>query len=134
MPEAPHPTAEYLSSSQRGLSPEGDAPQALPSGTGLVPSPKPHIVIVGAGFAGLACARALGNSDLDVTLIDRRNYHLFAPLLYQVATAVLSPGEIAEPVRRVMSPYRNVTVLLGEVTGVDTRGAHVAAGGADDCL
>lgn len=93
------------------------------------PSPTPHIVIVGAGFAGLACAQQLGGSDVAVTLIDRRNYHLFAPLLYQVATAVLSPGEIAEPIRRVLSRHQNITVLLGEVEGVDTNARQVRVDG-----
>ncbi|MFC4254330.1 NAD(P)-binding protein [Altererythrobacter xixiisoli] len=78
-----------------------------------------RIVIVGAGFAGLACARALGSSDADVTIIDRRNYHLFVPLLYQVATAALSPADIAQPIRRLLRRHKNVKVLLGELTGVD---------------
>lgn len=76
-------------------------------------------MIVGAGFAGLACARALGSSGADVTIIDRRNYHLFVPLLYQVATAALSPADIAQPIRRLLRRHRNVKVLLGELTGVD---------------
>src|SRR4051794_40802486 len=62
---------------------------------------KRHIVIVGGGFGGLACAKALAGSDVHVTLIDKRNHHLFQPLLYQVATAALSPADIAEPIRRV---------------------------------
>lgn len=81
---------------------------------------QPHIVIVGAGFAGLACAKALGNAPARVTLIDRTNYHLFVPLLYQVATAALSPADIARPIRRILSRYRNIDVLLAKVTGVDT--------------
>ncbi|HSK40679.1 MAG TPA: FAD-dependent oxidoreductase, partial [Arenibaculum sp.] len=85
----------------------------------------PHVVIVGAGFAGLACAEALGGTNVRVTLIDRRNYHLFIPLLYQVATAALSPAEIAEPIRKVLSRHRNVDVVLGEVTAVDTRARRV---------
>ncbi|KAB0265601.1 NAD(P)/FAD-dependent oxidoreductase [Microvirga brassicacearum] len=97
--------------------------------TQRIPPPTPHIVIVGAGFAGLACAQQLGGSDVAVTLIDRRNYHLFAPLLYQVATAVLSPGEIAEPIRRVLSRHQNITVLLGEVEGVDTNARQVRVDG-----
>ena len=85
------------------------------------PAPAAHrVVIVGGGFGGLATAQALGGAHgIDVTVIDRRNYHLFQPLLYQVATAVLSPGEIAEPIRSILGPYRNVRVLLGEVEGVD---------------
>ncbi|MGH8495917.1 MAG: NAD(P)/FAD-dependent oxidoreductase, partial [Gammaproteobacteria bacterium] len=75
---------------------------------------------MGAGFAGLQAARSLGGAPARVTLIDRENYHLFVPLLYQVATAGLSPADIAEPIRRILRRHRNVSVLLGEVTGVDT--------------
>ena len=80
--------------------------------------PRPHVVIVGVGFAGLYCARALADSPLRVTLLDRQNYHLFQPLLYQVATAALSPGQIALPIRAILRPYRNERVLLGEVKAV----------------
>ena len=80
---------------------------------------RPHVVIVGAGFAGLACARELGNERIDVTVIDRRNHNLFQPLLYQVATAALSPADISEPIRRTLGRYGNIRVLLGEVVGVD---------------
>ena len=62
----------------------------------------PRVVIVGAGFAGLACAKQLGRKPVEVTLVDRHNYHLFVPLLYQVATAALSPADIARPVRRIL--------------------------------
>jgi NADH dehydrogenase len=85
----------------------------------------PHVVIIGAGFGGLACAKALGSSAARVTIIDRQNYHLFVPLLYQVATAALSPADIAEPIRKILRKRRNVEVVLGEVTGVDTEGKHV---------
>lgn len=78
------------------------------------------VVIVGAGFGGLAVARGLGNSVIDVTVIDRRNHNLFQPLLYQVATAALSPADISEPIRRSLGRYRNIKVVLAEVTGVDT--------------
>ncbi|HEY7231502.1 MAG TPA: NAD(P)/FAD-dependent oxidoreductase [Pseudolabrys sp.] len=81
---------------------------------------QPHIVIIGAGFAGLACAKALGNASARVTVIDRTNYHLFVPLLYQVATAALSPADIARPIRRILGRFKNIDVLLGEVTGIDT--------------
>ncbi|MBC7139227.1 MAG: NAD(P)/FAD-dependent oxidoreductase [Defluviimonas sp.] len=77
------------------------------------------IVIVGGGFAGLACALELGGSGIDVLLIDARNHNLFQPLLYQVATAALSPADIAEPIRRTLGRHRNLRVLLGRVTGVD---------------
>lgn len=85
----------------------------------------PHVVIVGAGFAGLAAASALGGAALRVTVVDRRNHHLFQPLLYQVATAALSPAEIAEPIRKILSRHRNVDVVLGEVTGVDPAARQV---------
>ena len=85
----------------------------------------PRVVIVGAGFGGIACAAALSRARVSVTLIDRHNYHLFQPLLYQVATAGLSPGDIAAPVRGIFRDVFNVRVLLGEVTGVDTAGREV---------
>lgn len=80
---------------------------------------RPHVVIVGAGFGGLACAQALGKSEIDVTVIDRRNHNLFQPLLYQVATAALSPADISEPIRRTLGRYPNIKVVMGEVTTVD---------------
>jgi len=80
----------------------------------------PHVVVIGAGFAGLAAASALRASPVRVTLIDRHNYHLFQPLLYQVATAALSPAQIAQPVRSIVRRQKNCTVALGEVVGVDT--------------
>jgi NADH dehydrogenase len=79
-----------------------------------------RVVIVGAGFGGLAVARELGNTEVDVTVIDRRNHNLFQPLLYQVATAALSPADISEPIRRTLGRYRNIKVMLAEVVGVDT--------------
>ena len=79
----------------------------------------PQVVIVGAGFGGLACAAALARARVAVTLVDRHNYHLFQPLLYQVATASLSPGDIATPIRTLFRDHSNVRVLLGEVIGVD---------------
>src|SRR3954471_103506 len=85
----------------------------------------PHVVIVGAGFAGIACAAELGDTSVRVTIIDRHNYHLFVPLLYQVATAALSPADIAEPVRKILSRYSNVDVVLGEVSGIDQEGRKV---------
>jgi NADH:quinone reductase (non-electrogenic) len=78
-----------------------------------------RVVIVGGGFAGLAAAHALRHSDAEVVLIDRRNHHIFQPLLYQVATAVLSPSEIAAPIRQLEAKQRNLSVLLAEVTGVN---------------
>jgi NADH dehydrogenase len=80
---------------------------------------KPRVVIVGAGFGGLALAKALGDAPCDVTVIDRRNHHLFQPLLYQVATAGLAPTQIASPIRGVVRGQANTRVILGEVAGVD---------------
>ncbi|MDP2378802.1 NAD(P)/FAD-dependent oxidoreductase [Reyranella sp.] len=80
---------------------------------------RPRIVIVGAGFGGLSAAHSLAGADADVTVIDRRNYHLFQPLLYQVATAGLSPAQIASPIRAILRHAANVRVVLGKVTGVD---------------
>ena len=77
------------------------------------------VVIVGGGFGGLTAARRLNSELVDVTLIDRRNYHLFQPLLYQVATTALSAGEVAAPIRGVLRRYSNVDVLLGEATDID---------------
>ncbi len=80
---------------------------------------RPHIVIVGAGFGGLSAAVHLSDADADVTVIDRRNYHLFQPLLYQVATAGLSPAQIASPIRAILRHAANVRVVMGKVNGVD---------------
>ena len=79
----------------------------------------PHVVIVGGGFGGLAAAKALGKTPAHVTLIDRNNHHVFQPLLYQVATAVLTPGQIGAPIRAILGKQRNTTVILGEVVSVD---------------
>ena len=79
----------------------------------------PHVVIIGGGFGGLQAAKALARKPVRVTLIDKKNHHTFQPLLYQVATAVLSPGEIASPIRRILYKYQNIEVLLGEVGSFD---------------
>jgi putative oxidoreductase len=88
----------------------------------------PRVVIVGAGFGGLTCAAALRHTRVDVTLIDRANHHLFQPLLYQVATASLSPGDIAAPIRPLFREAFNIRVLFGAVTGVDARAQLVELG------
>ena len=80
---------------------------------------RPRVVIAGAGFGGLTCARGLGRAPVDVLLIDRRNYHLFTPLLYQVASALLDPGEIARPVRELIRPLDNVDFRQANITGAD---------------
>ena len=85
----------------------------------------PHVVIVGGGFGGLAVARALRKAPVRITLIDRSNHHLFQPLLYQVATATLAPGDIAAPIRHLLRKQRNVTVAMAEVTGVDVANRRV---------
>lgn len=89
------------------------------------PKAKPHVVIVGAGFGGLSAVRRLAKARVDVTLVDRRNHHLFQPLLYQVATAALSPADIAVPTRTILAHQANVRVLLDEVTGIDSDGRRV---------
>jgi NADH dehydrogenase len=79
----------------------------------------PKVVIVGGGFAGLAAAKALRDAPVDVLVVDRRNHHVFQPLLYQVATASLSPADISAPIRSVLRGQKNCEVVLAEVTGVD---------------
>src|SRR5712675_435298 len=83
------------------------------------PGQKPRIVIIGGGFAGLAAAHALRHCDAEVVLTDRRNHHIFQPLLYQVATAVLSPSEIAAPIRQLEEKQRNLSVMWAEGRSVD---------------
>ena len=90
----------------------------------------PRVVIVGGGFGGLSASRALRNTLVSVTLIDKRNYHLFRPMLYQVATGLLSADEISGPLRSIFSHQKNVDVLLDEVTGInsDQRLVHLTRG------
>ena len=82
-------------------------------------SNKPQVVVIGGGFAGMACTRALRRSDVEIKLIDRRNFHLFQPLLYQVASGGLSPANIAAPLRSIFRKQKNVQVLLGSVSDFD---------------
>ena len=89
---------------------------------------RPKVVIVGAGFGGLEAAKALSRVAVDVTVIDRQNHHCFQPLLYQVATAALSPGEIAWPIRHILRQQHNATVLMAEVSGIDLAGRFVQTG------
>ena len=93
-------------------------PQEKPPVTKAVPGKK-RVLIVGGGFAGIAAARALKRADVEITLVDRRNHHIFQPLLYQVATAVLSPSEIAAPIRQLEAKQKNLSVLLAEVKGIN---------------
>jgi NADH:ubiquinone reductase (H+-translocating) len=92
---------------------------------------QPRIIIVGGGFGGLAAAKALRNTPAQVILIDRTNHHLFQPLLYQVATAALTPSQIATPIRSIFRKQKNVTVILGEVSGVDKERKCVFVSDAD---
>jgi NADH dehydrogenase len=97
-------------------------------------SKRPHVVIIGGGFAGIAVAKELGHCEADVAIIDRRNHHIFQPLLYQVATAVLAPSDVAAPIRQLSARQKNVSVLLAEVVGVDlaSRTVEIKYPGAGD--
>jgi NADH dehydrogenase len=92
----------------------------------------PHVVIVGGGFAGLAAARAVNGAAVEVTVVDRYNHHVFQPLLYQVATAGLSPADIAAPIRWILRRQRNLRVVLGDVVGVDVAARRVQITGGSD--
>lgn len=91
----------------------------------MTTAPRHHVVIVGGGFGGMAAVQSLLRADVDITIIDRRNHHLFQPLLYQVATTALSPSEIAWPIRYLNRRHTNVRTLLGTVTGIDRDGHRV---------
>src|SRR5262250_754378 len=86
---------------------------------------RPHVLILGGGFAGLYAAQRLRRAPVRVTVVDRRNHHLFQPLLYQVAMAGLSPGDIAYPIRSILRRQRNTRVLLGAAVAVDLAARHV---------
>src|ERR1700709_2871513 len=88
---------------------------------------RPHVGISGSGFGGLEAAKILGNQPVQVTVIDRTNYHLFQPLLYQVAPGALSPADIAAPIRGVIHRYRNIDVMLAEVSAIDVAAKKVTA-------
>src|SRR6195952_3402063 len=101
------------------------------NGQSAVKTPaRPRVVVLGAGFAGLNAALALGDMAVDVTVIDRRNHHTFQPLLYQVAVGVLSPADIAQPIRTVLRHKKNIEVLMDEVLGIDTaqQSVHLRSG------
>jgi NADH dehydrogenase FAD-containing subunit len=94
-----------------------------------VPLARPRVVIVGAGFGGLSAAKELVGAPFDVTIVDQHNYHLFQPLLYQVATAGLSPADIASPIRSILRRQENVQVILAQVSGIDAAQRQVVAEG-----
>ena len=96
---------------------------------GSATTPRPRVVIIGAGFGGLSAAKQLAGTPFDVTLVDQHNYHLFQPLLYQVATAALSPGDIASPIRSILRYKQNVSVVLAKVNGIDAARKEVLAEG-----
>src|SRR6202790_341495 len=91
----------------------------------------PLVVIVGGGFGGLAAAKGLKRSPVNILLIDRSNHHVFQPLLYQVATSVLAPGQIASPLRGLLADQENTSVILGNVTGIDSATRHVIVNAVD---
>jgi NADH:ubiquinone reductase (H+-translocating) len=93
---------------------------------------KEEIIIVGGGFGGIAAAKALRKSDYSITIIDKKNHHLFQPLLYQVATAALSPGDIAMPIRAIFSKDSNIRTILGEVTNIDKNGKSLSLKSGQD--
>jgi NADH dehydrogenase len=92
------------------------------------PSSRPRVIIVGGGFAGIHAALGLAHLPVDVTVIDRRNHHIFQPLLYQVALAVLSPADIAQPIRTILRKQPNTEVLMDEVTAIDVSTQQITMG------
>ncbi len=113
-------------------------PTKVTAATGAPPARRPRVLIVGAGFAGLHAAKGLAHLPVDITVVDRRNHHTFQPLLYQVALAVLSPADIAQPIRTILRHQRNAQVLMDEVVAIDVSARQVTlASGARlayDCL
>ena len=88
---------------------------------------KKRVLIIGGGFAGIAAAHSLKRADVEITLVDRRNHHIFQPLLYQVATAVLAPSEVATPIRQLETKQKNLSVILADVTGINIGSRTVEA-------
>src|SRR5947209_8830988 len=102
------------------------SPSQLPAPTDA-DGGRPRVVVIGSGFGGLFAARALAKAPVDVTVVGKTTHHLFQPLLYQVATGILSEGEIAPPTREVLAKQDNATVLLGDVTGIDLKARTVTS-------
>jgi NADH dehydrogenase len=103
-----------------------------PTGPGVENSASRHVVIIGGGFGGLACAIELGNAPgIDVTVVDRRNHNVFQPLLYQVATAALSPADVAEPIRKTLARFKNINMIMAEVVGIDAASRTVSLSDGD---
>src|SRR5205809_3832036 len=96
------------------------------------PAARKRLIVIGAGFAGINLVKQLHNVPIDILLIDRHNYHLFQPLLYQVATAALSPADIAYPIRRIFRRQKNVQVMLGEVERIDLSTQQIFGGEAGE--
>jgi NADH:ubiquinone reductase (H+-translocating) len=113
--------------------PDGHIRRSGPSGAEAqsMPQQQPHVVIIGAGFGGLEAAKTLGRAPVAITLLDRQNYHCFQPLLYQVATAALSPAEVAWPIRHILRRQQNATVLMAEVNGIDAAARLVKTAAGD---
>lgn len=105
--------------------------KSMTQSTSSEPVKRPHVLVVGGGFAGIHCAKGLAGADADVTLVDRHNYHLFQPLLYQVASAVLSPADIASPIRRILRHQSNVKVVLAKLLDVDMENKKAIFPGAE---
>src|SRR6476620_5283776 len=96
----------------------------------MKPEKLPHVVIVGAGFGGLRIIKKLAHAPVQITLIDRHNYHLFQPLLYQIAIAGLVPSQIAYPLRTIFRHQKNLTFQMGEVTSIDFNGRYIRTNGS----
>src|SRR5215813_918222 len=116
---------------QRGAAPVEEPARAAEK---TAPARRPRVVIIGAGFGGINAAMGLRKADVDVTVIDRRNYHLFQPLLYQVATAGLSPAQVAMPIRHILRRQENATVLMETVEGIDKEARLVLTANLRDLL
>lgn len=128
------PSTRALVESRAAATASHTAAPAAPASRPASPHTRPHrhrVVIIGGGFAGMYAARQLRGAELDITLVDRRNFHLFQPLLYQVATGGLSPGEIASPLRAVVSAQKNVRTLLAEMADLDADAREVLLTGGD---